>query len=88
VPSTNMGDITSDLSGKRGRIQGTDMLAGDMAVIKAQVPLSEVSNYQNQLKAVTGGQGSYTVDFANYAVVPPNIQQQVVAQYKPKAEED
>ena len=88
VPSTNMGDITSDLSGKRGRIQGTDMLAGDMAVIKAQVPLSEVSNYQNQLKAVTGGQGSYTVDFANYAVVPPNIQQQVGAQDKPKAEED
>ena len=40
------------------------------------------------LKAVTGGQGSYTVEFANYDVVPPNVQQQVVAQYNPKAEED
>ncbi len=88
VPSHYMGDITGDLSGKRGRIQGTDMLAGDQAVIKAIVPLSEVSNYQNQLKSVTGGQGSYTMEFSHYDPVPPQIQQQVVSQYKPHDDED
>ena len=88
VPNQHMGDITGDLSGKRGRIQGTDMLGGDLAVIKAIVPLAEVSNYQNQLKSVTGGQGTFTMEFSHYDPVPMNVQQQVVAQYKPKADED
>ncbi len=88
VPSRYVGDIAGDLSGKRGRIQGTDMLPGDMAVVKALVPLAEVSNYQSQLKSVTGGQGSYTLEFSHYDPVPPQIQAQIVAQYKPKADED
>lgn len=88
VPNQNMGDITGDLSGKRGRIQGTDMVGGDQAVVKAIVPLSEVSNYQNQLKSVTGGQGSFTMEFSHYDPVPANVQQQVIAQYKPQDEED
>jgi len=88
VPQSSMGDITSDLSGKRGRVQGTDMLPGDLCVIKAAVPLAEVSNYQSQLKSVTGGQGSYTMEFSHYEPVPGNVQQQIVAQYKPREEED
>ncbi len=88
VPNQYMGDITGDLSGKRGRIQGTDMLGGDMAVVKAVVPLAEVSNYQSQLKSVTGGQGSYSMELSHYEPVPPNVQQQIVAQYKPREEED
>jgi elongation factor G len=88
VPSQYMGDITGDLSGKRGRIQGTDMLPGELAVVKALVPLSEVSNYQNQLKSVTGGQGSYTMEFSHYDPVPPHLQQQIIAQWKPRAEEE
>ncbi len=88
VPNANMGDITGDLSGKRGRVQGTDMIPGDMAVIKAQVPLAEMTNYQSQLKSVTGGQGSYTMELSHYDPVPSNVQQTIVAQYKPKQEED
>ncbi len=88
IPSRHMGDITSDLSGKRGRIQGTDTLPGDQAVIKALVPLSEVSNYQSQLKSITAGQGSYSLEFSHYDIVPPMVQQTIVAQYKPKAEEE
>ena len=57
VPEHNVGTITGDLSGKRGRIQGTDILPGGMAQVKAQAPLSEVMQYQSQLKSVTGGQG-------------------------------
>ncbi|MCC7147319.1 MAG: elongation factor G [Phycisphaeraceae bacterium] len=88
VPNQYMGDITGDLSGKRGRIQGTDMIGHDTSVIKALVPLAEVSNYQNQLKSVTGGQGSYNMEFSHYDPVPGMIQQQIMAQYKPKVEED
>lgn len=87
-PETNVGTITGDLSGKRGRIQGQDFLPGGMAVVKAQAPLSEVMQYQSQLKSVTGGQGSFVMEFSHYEPVPPHVQQQIVAQYKPKEEKD
>ena len=88
VPESHMGTITGDLSGKRGRIQGTDILPGGMAEVKAQAPLSEVMQYQSQLKSVTGGQGSFVMEFSHYEPVPPQVQQQIAAQYKPKAEEE
>jgi len=88
VPAQFVGDITGDLSGRRGRILGQDMLPGNMAVIKAQVPLSEVAQYNSQLRSVTGGQGSYSMELSHYDAVPPNIQQEVIKQYKPKASEE
>ena len=81
MPAEYVGNITGDLSGKRGRVQGQDMLPGNMMVIKAQVPLAEIANYDSQLKSVTGGQGSYSMTLSHYEVVPPNVQQQVIAQY-------
>ncbi len=84
VPAENMGDITGDLASKRGRVSGQDMLPGNQVCIKAQVPLSEVTQYNSQLKSVTGGRGSYAMSLSHYEVVPPNIQQQVVAQYAKK----
>lgn len=81
VPAENMGDITGDLASKRGRIIGQDMLAGNMTVIKAQVPLSEVTQYNSQLKSVTAGRGSYSMTFSHYEPLPPHIQQQVIAAY-------
>lgn len=88
VPSQYMGDINSDLSGKRGRIQGTDMLPGDQVLIKAQVPLAEVTTYQSQLKSVTAGQGSFHMELSHYDPVPGNVQQQIMAQYQPHEEEE
>tara|TARA_B100000315_G_scaffold255359_1_gene298530 strand:+ start:6868 stop:8913 length:2046 start_codon:yes stop_codon:yes gene_type:complete len=88
VPEGNMGDIAGDLSSKRGRLQGSDTLPGGMLHISAQAPLAELGQYQSQLKAVTAGQGSYTMQLSHYDVVPPNIQQQIIDQYKPKAEDD
>jgi elongation factor G len=81
APAENMGTITGDLAGKRGRVVGQDMLAGNMTVIKAQVPLSEVTQYNSQLKSVTGGRGSYSMTFSHYEIVPPNIQANVIAAY-------
>ncbi|HUB23834.1 MAG TPA: elongation factor G [Tepidisphaeraceae bacterium] len=88
VPEDKMGAITGDLSGKRGRIQGTDIVGGGMAQIKATAPLAEVMQYQSQLKSVTGGQGSFVMELSHYEAVPPFVQQQIAAQYKPKEEEE
>ncbi|MFQ5935096.1 MAG: elongation factor G [Acidiferrobacterales bacterium] len=87
APEGNMGDIAGDLSGKRGRISNTETLSGGMISIKGKVPLSELNNYQSKLKSVTGGQGSYAIEFSHYEPVPPNIQQQLVSEYKPGKEE-
>ena len=86
IPAENVGDITGDLSSKRGRVIGQEMLPGNFIVIKAQVPLSEVTQYTGQLKSVTGGRGSYSMTLSHYEPVPPNVQQQIVAAHK-KAQE-
>ncbi len=86
APESSMGTIAGDISGKRGRISGTRTLPNGMVSITGQAPLSELTQYQSQLKSVTGGQGSYTVEFSHYEQVPANIQQAIVAQYKPKEE--
>jgi elongation factor G len=88
VPEGQLGTVTGDLSGKRGRIHGTDALPGGMAVVKAQVPMAEVMQYQSQLKSVTGGQGSFVMEFSHYEPVPPQVQQQVVSRYQPGAMEE
>ncbi len=88
APADNMGDLSADLSGKRGRIQGTDMLPGGMCLVRATVPLSEVRNYSNQLKSITAGQGSYTMDYSHDEPCPANVQAEVVASFKPRDEED
>jgi len=88
IPAENVGDIAGDLASKRGRVQGQDVLAGNFIVIKAQVPLSEVTQYNSQLKSVTGGRGSYSMTLSHYELVPPNVQQQIVAQYAKKKEAD
>ncbi|MHC4717064.1 MAG: elongation factor G [Planctomycetota bacterium] len=79
VPAQYMGDIAGDLSGRRGRILGQEMLPGNIAVISAQAPLAEVMQYNSQLRSVTGGQGSYTMELSHYDPVPGNIQQQLIA---------
>ena len=88
VPQDNMGDITGDLSSKRGRISGTSTATGGMLTVTGQVPLSELDSYQSELKSVTGGAGSYSMEFSHYDPVPPAIQKQLSADYNPAADED
>jgi elongation factor G len=88
IPAENVGDIAGDLSSKRGRVIGQEMLPGNFIIIKAQVPLAEVAQYTSQLKSVTGGRGSYTMTLSHYEPVPPNVQQQIVAVYGKKKEEE
>jgi elongation factor G len=76
APDRFVGDLTSDLSSKRGQVTGTESTGGDLMSILGIVPLSEVAEYQSRLRSVTGGQGAYTVEFSHYAAVPPITQQQ------------
>jgi len=88
APNAAMGDINADISGKRGRISNTLALAGGLSTITATVPLSELDNYQSQLKSMTGGAGSYSLSFSHYDPVPAKTQKELIAAYKPRDDED
>jgi elongation factor G len=77
TPDSFMGDLTGDLAGRRGQISGTESGRNNTLIIKGQAPLSELEGYATQLKAITGGEGNYTIEFSHYEAVPANIQQQL-----------
>ena len=88
VPADKVGDINSDMSSRRGRPLGMDSAGGGMQTVSAEVPLAEVMTYNRTLASVTGGQGSYTIEFSHYDVVPPNVQQEIIKASQVKEEED
>jgi len=83
APNQSMGDITGDLSSKRGRINGTTARSGGMAAISALVPLSELEGYQSHLKSITGGAGNFSLEFSHYDPVPTKTQAELKAAFKP-----
>ena len=80
-PQEVSGDIMGDLNSRRGRVQGMDM-RGKQQVIKAQVPLSEMLDYQSKLNSVTQARGSYHMQFSHYDPLPHNLAQKVIDQSK------
>ncbi len=88
VPEASIGDLTGDLSGRRGHITGTDSRGHGMAAITGEVPLAELNDYQSRLKSLTGGQGSYTIEFARYSAVPPQVQQQMAGRFQLRDEDE
>jgi elongation factor G len=76
TPSRFMGDITGDLNSRRGRIQGMDSIGNDQ-IIKATVPLAEVMTYSTELRSMTGGESSYTMEFSHYDVVPSHMEAKI-----------
>jgi elongation factor G len=84
APASAIGDITGDLATKRARISGSDTLPGQRATLQALVPLAEISEYQSRLKALTGGQGAYTMELSHYDPVPPRKQQELAAAWRPR----
>ena len=83
TPEENMGDVMGDLNRRRGQLQGVDTRAGAQ-VIKAQVPLSEMFGYVTQLRTITSGRATSTMEFDHYAEAPRNIQDEVIAKAKGK----
>ncbi len=87
TPNQNLGDITADLSVRRGRITDTVALSGGMTNVRGQVPLGEISSYQSQLKSITGGIGSFSIEFSHYDPVPGRKQQELITEFHPKEDE-
>lgn len=88
APSKYLGDIAGHLSTKRGRVQDTIMTGGDACLVRAVAPVGELQNYANELKSITGGTGAYAMDYSHDEHAPPHIQAEIVAAFKPRAEED
>jgi elongation factor G len=79
APQENSGDIMGDLNSRRGRVQGMET-SGKSQVIKAQVPMSEMLNYQSTLNSITAARGSFHMQFSHYDPVPGNLAQKVIEQ--------
>ena len=86
VPSDFMGDVMSDLQGRRALIMGMDSEAGYQK-LQAKIPLKELSNYSIALSSLTGGRASFTTKFASYELVPNDIQQQLIQAHEAEEEE-
>ncbi len=87
VQGNAMGDITADLSTRRGRVSSTDAGAGNHMLISGLVPLSELEDYSSKLKSITAGEGSYEISFSHYDPVPGNVQQELAKRHQRKEEE-
>ena len=82
APDASMGDITGDLSSRRGLVNGTHNGSVGTMVIRGQAPLAELAGYQSRLNAMTAGQGRYTLALSHYEAVPPTVQQQLMSQHQ------
>jgi elongation factor G len=85
IPLEFMGEITGNLSSRRGRVQGMDSF-GDLQVVQASIPMDEVKNYETELKSMTGGRGSYTMELSHYEIVPSHLVPAIIAEGKKAAE--
>ena len=81
VPSDRMGDVMSDLQGRRGMIVGSSSDKG-IDTLNAKVPLKELSNYATALSSITGGRASFSMKFSNYELVPTDIQNKLIKEFE------
>jgi elongation factor G len=87
VPEGMMGDVMSDLSGKRGRIIGTEPAAKGKTTIRATVPQSEMMRYAIDLRSITRGRGTFEIEPSHYEEVPAHVAQQIITEYQKHREE-
>ncbi|MDT8320462.1 MAG: elongation factor G [Xanthomonadales bacterium] len=87
VPESVMGDVTGNLAARRARISGTESLSGGLVTVKADMPLSSLNGYHTELKSMSQGQGSYTMEFSHYDPVPHDVQRELAAAHQPKEED-
>ncbi|MEX8511490.1 MAG: elongation factor G [Leptothrix ochracea] len=87
APEAVLGDVTGDLSSRRGEVRATDALPTGQAVVRARVPLAELTSYQTRLNALTRGEGHYTLALSHFDAVPPNVQAEMVKGYQVRDED-
>lgn len=88
VPESYMGDIIGDLNGKRGRILGMEPIGGGLGAVRAMAPMSEMFRYAIDLRSITQGRGSFTMEFDHYAEVPQRQAEAIIEAYKKEKQED
>jgi elongation factor G len=86
VPEENMGDVMGDLNSRRGKILGVEA-KGANQIIRAHVPMAEILKYAPDLRSMTGGRGTFTMEFSHYEEVPPHIAQKIIEQARKEKEE-
>jgi elongation factor G len=87
VPAEYMGDVMSDLQGRRGMIMGMES-EGNYQVLRAKVPLKEMSTYSTSLSSITGGSGSFVMSFSSYELVPTDVQDKLIKEFEAKQKEE
>ena len=87
VPADFLGDVMSDLQGRRALIMGMNSEKG-FEKLQAKVPLKEMSNYSTSLSSITGGRASFTMKFASYELVPSDVQEKLLKAYEETQKED
>ena len=81
IPEEFLGAISGDIKSRRGRIMGMEV-KGKQQIVKAQVPLSEMFKYANDLRSMTGGRGMYIMHFSHYEEVPHKVSSSIIAHYQ------
>jgi elongation factor G len=81
VPEEYMGDVMGDFNTRRGRVQGMEQ-RGNRTIVRALVPLAEVMRYGTDLRSMTQGRGTYTLEFDHYDAVPKHLADGIIAQHK------
>ena len=87
IPDSMMGDIIGDINKRRGRILGMNPVAGGLQEVEADVPMAEMGSYAVDLRSMTQGRGSFTLEFARYEEAPPNVAEKVIAEAAAAQEE-
>ena len=87
VPSDRMGDVMTDLQGRRGVVMGMDS-EGEFQTIRAKVPLAEMNKYSTTLSSITSGRASYEMRYAEYQQVPMDVQNEIIKKYEEENKED
>lgn len=87
VPADGMGDVMSDLQGRRGMIMGMES-GKNFETLKAKVPLKELSNFSTSLSSITGGRAGFSMSYSNYELVPNDVQEKLIKEHEAEAEEE
>ncbi|MDT3677713.1 MAG: elongation factor G [Burkholderiaceae bacterium] len=87
IPADAIGAVSGELSARRGQVSGADSARAGMATMNARAPMAELADFQGRLKAITGGQGSYSLELLGYEEAPPPVQHKLHAAWRPQEEE-
>jgi elongation factor G len=87
IPDECMGDVIGDVNARRGKVSGVDSLSGTH-LIKAMIPMSEILTYAPELRSITSGRGSFTMDFSHYEEVPDHMASKIVEEATKEKEEE